>query len=723
MVKARLGLIGLAVVVLLAVGSVGNAAASTSTQTWTDTTLGETAYTIPANTTSLQVTVVGASGSTVPRGDEGPGPAGSGARVEATLTRPFPGKTLYVEVGVGGGTSLYSAVGGGASAIQDCSRSSGGCTYTANPISDPRLVVAGGGGAGGEDSFFGGTGGAGGDAGRTITTTGPGQGGSGTDSGDGGAGANAGMSTSQTAAAAGPGSTSCTSSGNGGAGSPGNGGSGGTANGGNDSDGGGGGGGWVGGSGGGAGDCNAGGSGGGGGAGSSFVTNSATNVSVSEAGSMSAQVVITAIITVPDYAVTYDGNGSTGGSVPVDGGSPYTAGSTVTVRSPGSLTDAGYAFAGWNTAANGSGTSYSPGDTFTMPASAVTLYAIWQPTYAVTYDGNGNTGGSVPVDGGSPYTAGATVTARSPGSLSETGYSFAGWNTSADGSGTSYSPGDTFAMPAAPVTLYAVWQRSVAADGSGTMVVSPSGVSAGSTGRTLAFTYTAAGGGMIGGTVQLVVPGGWTAPQDSSSSGAGYVTSSAGTLSTSAQTITVSDLTMSSGQSLTVTYTNAKAATTTGVEPWTAQERSLAAGTLTALASAPLVTVYAKDGSGTIARTPTRVGRGKSGVKAKFAFTVAPGGINDGAVTLVVPKGWSAPQHTKSSRAGYVAASAGTVTVASRTVTVGGLTMSGGKTVTITIAHAKTPATAGVQTWAIKERSTLTGILTAVAVQPTIKVS
>ena len=32
------------------------------------------------------------------------------------------------------------------------------------------------------------------------------------------------------------------------------------------------------------------------------------------------------------------------------------------------------------------------------------------PTYTVTYNGNTNTGGNVPVDGSSPYVSGATVT-------------------------------------------------------------------------------------------------------------------------------------------------------------------------------------------------------------------------------------------------------------------------------------------------------------------------
>lgn len=161
--------------------------------------------------------------------------------------------------------------------------------------------------------------------------------------------------------------------------------------------------------------------------------------------------------TVSTYAVTYDSNGGNG-SVPKDNNSPYDYGSTVTVLGPGSLSKTGYSFAGWNTASDGSGTSYSQGATFTMPANAVTLYAVWQPTYTVTYNANGGTG--APSDSHSPYSSGATVTVLGAGSMTRTGYAFVGWNTVADGSGTSYSAGGTFTMSTSNVTLYAIWQAT-----------------------------------------------------------------------------------------------------------------------------------------------------------------------------------------------------------------------------------------------------------------------
>jgi uncharacterized repeat protein (TIGR02543 family) len=165
------------------------------------------------------------------------------------------------------------------------------------------------------------------------------------------------------------------------------------------------------------------------------------------------------------YTVTYNGNDFTGGSVPTDGSSPYTAGTPVIVLgNTGSLVKIGNTFTGWNTAADGSGISYSPGATFSMPSSNVILYAQWTPvvplTYTVTYLGNGNNSGTFPpTDLSSPYISGSTVTVLgNSGSpiLAKTSNQFAGWNTAADGSGTNYVGGDIFTINADTI-LYANW--------------------------------------------------------------------------------------------------------------------------------------------------------------------------------------------------------------------------------------------------------------------------
>ncbi|MCC3372633.1 InlB B-repeat-containing protein [Cohnella sp. REN36] len=169
------------------------------------------------------------------------------------------------------------------------------------------------------------------------------------------------------------------------------------------------------------------------------------------------------------YAVAYDGNGSTGGSVPTGGSYDYSTNVPV-AGNTGNLVKTGHSFAGWNTKADGSGTSYGPGDTFAMGAAGVTLYAKWSPnSYTVAYDGNGSTGGSAPASGSHLYGESVAVPGNS-GLLVRTGYTFAGWNTAANGSGTSYGAGATLTVGAADVTLYAKWavnSYSVAYAGNG----------------------------------------------------------------------------------------------------------------------------------------------------------------------------------------------------------------------------------------------------------------
>ncbi|AKL96539.1 hypothetical protein CACET_c30950 [Clostridium aceticum] len=166
-----------------------------------------------------------------------------------------------------------------------------------------------------------------------------------------------------------------------------------------------------------------------------------------------------AITVATMFTITYDGNGSTGGTVPTDSSS-YIENATVTVLgNTGSLIRTGYTFGGWNTAADGKGTNYAPGNTFTIGSSNVTLYTQWipNPTYTVTYDGNGSTGGTVPTDSNSYEENAIATVLGNTGNLIKIGYTFGGWNTAADGNGTNYSAGSTFTMGSENITLYAKW--------------------------------------------------------------------------------------------------------------------------------------------------------------------------------------------------------------------------------------------------------------------------
>jgi len=170
---------------------------------------------------------------------------------------------------------------------------------------------------------------------------------------------------------------------------------------------------------------------------------------------VSDDVVIT--VNPPNASLTYDGNDNTGGTVPVDGSSPYTSGATVTVLgNNGSLVRTGYTFAGWNTAANGSGNAYDAGATFSMPDANTTLYAQWTAnTYTVTLNAETGTGGSASVT--ATYGS-AMPTATAP---TRSGYTFGGYYTATNGGGTQYYDA---AMDSAAnwgidadTTLYAQW--------------------------------------------------------------------------------------------------------------------------------------------------------------------------------------------------------------------------------------------------------------------------
>lgn len=118
------------------------------------------------------------------------------------------------------------------------------------------------------------------------------------------------------------------------------------------------------------------------------------------------------------YAVTYDANG--GSNAPAAQskiyGTALTLSSVVPVRT-------GYTFTGWNTAANGSGTAYASGASYTADAN-VTLYAQWaENTVTITYEAA--LGGTVSL---SSETVGVvTGTLQGSTATANTGYTFAGW--------------------------------------------------------------------------------------------------------------------------------------------------------------------------------------------------------------------------------------------------------------------------------------------------------
>ena len=106
----------------------------------------------------------------------------------------------------------------------------------------------------------------------------------------------------------------------------------------------------------------------------------------------------------------------------------------------------------------------------------------------VMYEGNGNTGGSTD---GSPVKYGGTVTIAGNG-FTKTGHSFNGWNTSADGTGTSYPAGSTFvSKPSAhgdTLKLFAQWK----ADRWGVTLIAGTGIDSVSGGGSHAYNESVA---------------------------------------------------------------------------------------------------------------------------------------------------------------------------------------------------------------------------------------
>ncbi len=285
------------------------------------------------------------------------------------------------------------------------------------------------------------------------------------------------------------------------------------------------------------------------------------------------------------------------------------------------------------------------------------------------------------------------------------------------------------AIAASPtITLYAP-------DGAGTATTTTTNVSASQTGNTVVFTYTVATGDMFNGSIKLTIPpAAWSAPSVASNN-VGYTTSSAGTLTVAARVVTVSNLTLSAGQTVTITYgdrsgggAGATATATTGAQTWQFQELSTAGGVATNLAASPSITVNAANGSGTLASSLAVVSASQTGRTITFTYTAAAGAMVNGAVTVTAPAGWSAPS-TLATDPGYTTASTGVVSAAGQTVTVSGVTLTGGSTMTIVYGDtggggpgATAGSTTGAQTFQGQEKSTLGGVLANLAASPSITV-
>ena len=160
--------------------------------------------------------------------------------------------------------------------------------------------------------------------------------------------------------------------------------------------------------------------------------------------------------------VSYDANGGVGTMESVTGD----VGSEIVIQQSG-FTRSEYTFTGWNTQADGKGTAYKAGDSFTLTDKDTVLYAQWSKNapaqVKVSYNANGGVGTMESVTGD----VGSKIVIRQSG-FTRSEYTFTGWNTQADGKGTAYKAGDSFTLTDKDTVLYAQWSKNSGSAGTGT---------------------------------------------------------------------------------------------------------------------------------------------------------------------------------------------------------------------------------------------------------------
>lgn len=158
------------------------------------------------------------------------------------------------------------------------------------------------------------------------------------------------------------------------------------------------------------------------------------NVGTGDNNTISISVGASIAIDLPTYTVTFvDGLGSTLKTQKVTKYQNATP--------PSSPSRTGYTFAGWS-------------GSYSNVTSNRTITATWSPnTYYVYYNANGGSG--APATTSFKFNSGAKISSATP---TRTGYTFTGWNTAANGTGTSFSPGQAVPGGWGSFTLYAQWR-------------------------------------------------------------------------------------------------------------------------------------------------------------------------------------------------------------------------------------------------------------------------
>jgi len=155
---------------------------------------------------------------------------------------------------------------------------------------------------------------------------------------------------------------------------------------------------------------------------------------------------------IPEHIIEYVANGGTGtmAQARVAQGQNHIIVSNGFIR-------ANYSFVNWNTHANGGGQSFDPGTQITNVRADMRLYAQWvRSGFTVFYDGNGGSGlmSSVPVLRGTNHMV-------LENGFTRPGFTFAGWNTAANGTGTAFAPWSSITITDHDVVLFAQWRAEI----------------------------------------------------------------------------------------------------------------------------------------------------------------------------------------------------------------------------------------------------------------------
>ncbi|MBR3318981.1 InlB B-repeat-containing protein, partial [Candidatus Saccharibacteria bacterium] len=160
-------------------------------------------------------------------------------------------------------------------------------------------------------------------------------------------------------------------------------------------------------------------------------------------------------------SITFDANAGSDTVTNIPTGAQLSGADVILPFSP-VPTRTGYRFLGWDTDQNAIEPTYTSSGTNSFPidpeldqsANTRTLYAIWG-CGQICYHGNGADAGEM----GDQTISNATSNGLIASNFSRAGYGFAGWNTKADGSGTTFGPNEVITANDAGegLDLYAKW--------------------------------------------------------------------------------------------------------------------------------------------------------------------------------------------------------------------------------------------------------------------------